>query len=156
MLSPESPLCKQREEGRKTWVSYHASMLSVLLLFLFYPMLSAWCYRHGIHFFSCRYEQMTGKPCPFCGTTTQIWRLIHGTICISIPVLVLLVAYAGAVVKHCVMLFLLWCRKEKALPTKLLKWEVAVSFLLFAVVIATFYTAWFMGEDGFGAIRLTL
>lgn len=141
---------------RKTDIVYHVSMLSVLLFFLLLPPLSHWCHRLGVDIFQCPYQQMTGEGCPFCGTTTQLWHLSHGRVCISIPVLVMLVAYTSAVFRHSVWLLLLWLRRVQSLSPRARLWDIIASCVGVIALMAVYYAAWFMPDSAFAAYRLTL
>lgn len=131
-------------------------MLSVLLSFLLFPLLSYWCNKLGLGIFRCAYQEMTGNACPFCGTTTQIWHLIHGRVCISIPVVVLLADYAGAILRHALWLLFLRRRRGQCLSPRARVWDIIASCASVIALMAVYYAAWFMPDSAFAAYRVTL
>lgn len=141
LLFHDSSLKRKEQEGCTEDVSYHVSILIVLLLLPLYPPIASWFENLGISLFECPFRKMTGLLCPFCGTTTQVRALIHGNIRLSVPVIFLLFTYAAEVIKHLLFLVLLYKKCGEPLTFKVRIADILTTFLTCISIAFVFFAS---------------
>ena len=88
-------------------------------------------------FWRCSYRSMTGRPCPFCGTTRDLARLWNGNFDFSNPVTPYLAAFVLAEFAWRIALLL---RKDP--PPPLPWWDLAIHIGILSLLLGSYLLCW--------------
>ncbi len=88
----------------------------------------------------CAYRSMTGRPCPFCGTTRDLAQLWHGDFSFRNPVTPFLVLFLAAEV--CWRIYLL-CRRRNA-SRKWMRGDLLLHVPLLLLLLGTYLWFWYV------------
>lgn len=86
----------------------------------------------------CAYRSMTGRPCPFCGTTGDLARLWQGDFALQNPATPLLAAFLAG--ELCWRIFLL-CRRRAA-TRKWMRGDLLVHIALLVLLLGAYLWFW--------------